>query len=812
MRGTTYLFGGSVPADYTYGPQEIWEYVPNTSPRANGSGCSAAMASTCMSKNCVDGVCCAQTAAECNGMCRACNVPGMFGTCQNVPKGAPDDTCASDQACDATQKCKARIGATCSTYADCASGNCADGVCCDTACNDSCKVCNLNGKRGVCSPVPTGLEDPGTCSSDPGQPRFCDGSGVCTNGAKANGKPCTASGQCQSTYCIDGFCCSSACANSCYSCNKAGAEGSCTPLPAGSVDHSATTPCDGANQYCSGGGSCAMNKLANGKACANNTDCGSNYCVDGYCCNGACTGVCQSCGVAGKEGACVSVTAGSQDLNSTPPCNGTQYCDAAAMCQSGLKANGLKCAGAGECGSNNCVDGVCCESACGDDCYSCSLPGTEGQCKGVTAGQTDGACKSPNYCDITHKCTMGKFANGTPCKLDNECGSGNCVDTVCCESACSGTCKSCNVTGKAGTCTPVPDGMDLRKQCGGDNTVCKGVCDGAGACRFVAQGTKCSDAGCQETTGLITNAGACDGAGFCKAQVTMPCNGFRCYTDPTLGAQCGKDCTKDPQCALDFYCTAAGPDGGASDAGAAGSACPKVFDLGHACDRNSQCGSGTCSDGVCCNVNCDKCGSCNLPGTIGTCMPVPAGTDPNNDCIDSASDPTGKCGGMCDGHAKCIFPAAGSTCGTCKACNGAGLCNIKPDDDDTCGTIDCDQLDTSCADYHDLTAKRCGALGSCKVANNAASCTDVMNMCVGDGGGGMSGDGGGAGGEAGDTGGGGSGGSTGKKDAAADKGGGGGGGGCGCFVGGPGSSLATSLSTVGLLLGAVLATRRRRRR
>jgi MYXO-CTERM domain-containing protein len=366
------------------------------------------------------------------------------------------------------------------------------------------------------------------------------------------------------------------------------------------------------------------------------------------------------------------------------------------------------------------------------------------------------------------------------------------------------------VTGKVGTCSPVPDGMDLRKQCAGDNTMCKGVCDGAGACRFTAQGTKCSDAGCQATTGLITGAGACDGAGFCKAVQTRDCNGFRCYTDPTTGAECGHDCSKDPECALDYYCTAAGADGGTSDGGSAGATCPKVFDLGHACDRNAQCASGTCSDGVCCNVNCDKCGSCNLPGTIGTCMPVPAGTDPNNDCIDSASDPTGKCGGMCDGHAKCIFPAAGSTCGTCKACNGAGLCNIKPDDDDACGTIDCDTLDTSCADYHDLTAKRCGALGACKAANNAATCTDVVNMCGADGGtdAGGGGSGGGAGGGAGGTTGGG--GSTGNKDASSEKGGGGGGGGCGCVVGGP--SLATSLPALGLLLGAVLTARRRRRR
>ena len=27
MRGSTYLFGGSVPEDTTYGPSEFWEYI-----------------------------------------------------------------------------------------------------------------------------------------------------------------------------------------------------------------------------------------------------------------------------------------------------------------------------------------------------------------------------------------------------------------------------------------------------------------------------------------------------------------------------------------------------------------------------------------------------------------------------------------------------------------------------------------------------------------------------------------------------------------------------------------------------------------
>jgi hypothetical protein len=836
VRGTTYLFGGTVPDDTTYGPGEFWEYLPNAAARANGAGCTTATASSCVSGNCVDGVCCAQTAAQCAGTCKSCNVAGSVGTCSNVPAGLPDETCPSDLACDANQQCKALLGHACTSFTECASGNCVDGVCCNSACLGTCQQCNLAAKRGTCSPVGNGYEDPPTCVSDAIDSRFCDGTGTCAVGKRPNGRPCTAGAQCTSNYCIDGFCCNSNCATGCYTCGKPGSEGSCTPITVGQQDFSATVPCDGPMQYCNGTGTCATNKKPNGGMCTAAADCGSNFCVDGVCCNNACTGTCQACNVPGAEGTCGFASAGSQDLNATTPCSGSNYCDAAGVCQSGLKPNGTTCTAANQCGSNYCVDGVCCASACTATCYTCATSGN-GTCIAVIPGATDSnatnKCEAPNFCTAQRECTSGKKPNGATCANESECGSNFCVDGRCCESSCSGPgnrCKTCaNATG---TCTFAAAGTDIHDECKGEMG-CGGKCDGQGACAWAPAGKQCRTPGCQPDLGQISNAMVvCDGAGNCPIPPTniQNCNGFGCYTDTNGGAQCKTDCATDPDCAIRRYCEVTPADAGAPDGGGA-SSCPAQFPLGRACTRDTQCLSGNCAIplnatiGVCCNTDCNHCGTCD---STGNCIPDPPGTlSPT--CANSASDPMRKCGGMCDGQAHCLYPAAGTSCGMCKACNGVGLCDRTPEDDSACGTIDCDGLNTACIEYEDLTARRCGALGACKAPNTAASCTIFTNMCTGTGG-----SGGGAGGRGGSSGTGGSsspgtggggaagrGGTTGTPGTAGSgagtagatgtdggtAGGGGGGGGC-CAVGG---NQAPNGIVALLLFGSVMITRRRRR-
>ena len=50
--------------------------------------------------------------------------------------------------------------------------------------------------------------------------------------------------------------------------------------------------------------------LPNGSTCGCNSACASGFCVDGICCNTACTETCKSCSTTAAPGTCVFVAAG----------------------------------------------------------------------------------------------------------------------------------------------------------------------------------------------------------------------------------------------------------------------------------------------------------------------------------------------------------------------------------------------------------------------------------------------------------------------------------------------------------------------
>lgn len=72
---------------------------------------------------------------------------------------------------------------------------------------------------------------------------------------------------------------------------------------------------------------------------------------------------------------------------------------------------------------------------------------------------------------------------GQSCFSNAQCASSFCVDGVCCDSSCGGSCQAC-VTAKTGgpngTCANIPAGTDPDNECGFPLP----VCNGAGACGF----------------------------------------------------------------------------------------------------------------------------------------------------------------------------------------------------------------------------------------------------------------------------------------------------------------------------------------
>jgi hypothetical protein len=118
---------------------------------------------------------------------------------------------------------------------------------------------------------------------------------------------------------------------------------------------------------------------------------------------------------------------------------------------------------------------------------------------------------------------------------------------------------------------------------------------------------------------------------------------------------------------------------------------------GRPCAEAGQCESGVCADGVCCAGACGGvCQSCNVEGAAGTCTPVPAGQDPDNDC---SEDPPSGCqrDGACNGSGGCRLYPAGVECqpGRCEGateygastCDGMGTC--RPGSSKSCAPNVC---------------------------------------------------------------------------------------------------------------------------
>ena len=668
--------------------------------------------------------------APCKEGKQTCTSDGKWGDCTGSIKPGPTELCDDeiDDNCDGqiNEGCVCQPGDTGECYTGPLVPLNSNGV---GVCHGGTWTC-INGVKGPCVGEITPSPEQCNALDDDCNGKVDDGVFCCPNGTKdgnetaadcggsclpcAAGLTCLQDKDCESLICKNGLCQSAACndfvnngketdvdcggpicpskclvgqtcavANDCVTgvCSSKVCIG---PKCSDGVQNSSETDID------CGGPLCAH--CVAGQACVINTDCQSAICSAGFCTTATCldsvlngTETDTDCGGAG--------------------CNA---CD-----------NGKKCAVGPDCKSKVCAGGTCQAASCADG----QLNGNEAD---VDCG---GPC--PLKCAIGKKCGIGgdcasavcnnnfcaQKPNGAACGSTNECQSGNCIDTVCCDTPCGGVCQACTNAKKGGgidgACGSIGIGADPDAECndqGAPSCGTNGFCNGAGACQLYTFGTTCNGASCSGDGVTLNKADTCNGLGQCVDNGMQSCVPATCAQNA-----CATMCTLDTQCASSAYCN--------------GSTCVGKKADGLACGAGVQCLSGSCIDGICCNLPCNgPCEACTAVkkggGQDGTCGNIASGADPDNECTSQMSSMCGTTG-VCDGFGKCQLYSSATVCAppTCAAngftlhktnqCNGNGSCIVAGDQD--CSPFACNggaciatcAVDSQCATGAYCSAPNC---------------------------------------------------------------------------------------------------------
>ncbi len=207
--------------------------------------------------------------------------------------------------------------------------------------------------------------------------------------------------------------------------------------------------------------------------------------------------------------------------------------------------------------------------------------------------------------------------DGQPCRGEEDCATGHCVDGVCCATACGGgvttDCVACSVAAGSttdGSCEPVADGAscDDLDACTGTDSCDAGACVGADPVVCTAL-DDCHDVGtCDPETGVCSHPHLPDGA---------PCDdGDGCtQTDACDDGVCvGADpvvCAALDDCHLPGTCN--GETGLCNH--------PHEAD-GASCDDGDACTqTDTCHDGTCVGANPVVCAALDVCHVPGVCEP-----------------------------------------------------------------------------------------------------------------------------------------------------------------------------------------------
>lgn len=249
-----------------------------------------------------------------------------------------------------------------------------------------------------------------------------------------------------------------------------------------------------------------------------------------------------------------------------------------------------------------------CETARQCPILECNERGCEsGRCT-QTPLPVGTVCGDNQKCDGAGVCLVD---NGDPCDTSSQCASDECVDGVCCDTACPGLCRACDVTGSEGTCSDVPFASDPADECSDS------YCDGDGACYD-----------CEGPGG--TPVGSCPGeCDYCDGSVCIICGLFDCPGTITCpdGWECHVPCTGGCQGAI-INCSSDG------------------FPCQVDCSTDGCQGAQINCNGAPCEVNCIK----GDPNATDTCkgMNVECGTFKCEAECDTVDKPNLTCNESCN--------------------------------------------------------------------------------------------------------------------------------------------------------------------
>ena len=556
--------------------------------------------------------------------------PPCAGAC------ADDAECDPDAHCDGTCQPDLPDGRVCDEDSDCASAHCANGFCCGAG--DCCSVAADCPARYSQAPL---CEQADTCQGHR-RDAVCDASSCTTSDSIDDDRGCSAA----------------VVANECglYPAQRCtGAADQQAPgCPDGCV---LDADCDPA-AHCDGGH--CRGDLPDGAACLEDSDCASQRCANGFCC---------------QAGDCCAVAADCPGAYSEAPA-----CEQPSACQ-GRRVDAV-CGEQHRCSSVQRDD----DSACTDETLSdaCGLFRSV-FCSGLP-DQPDPACPElcvdDDACDANAHCDdtcVADNPDGRACDEHSDCTSGYCANGFCCR---EGDC--CAV---AGDCPA--------------EYVQAPLCDSVSTCQGHRQDATCVESICGISPVLDDDSGCLAGllSDDCGLWQPVRCTGAVEQIDPPCPGECLLDEDCDPDAHCDGTCLPDQPGGGV-------------------CDEHSDCTSGYCANGFCCSggVCCQAADDCPADFvTPATCTQPEACQGERTDAV-CTQDHRCVSGTVADDSA-CDAETLSDTCGLFadRYCTGAQV-QVDPVCQGACQQdADCDPDahcdDTCVADLQD--GRRCDEHSDC---------------------------------------------------------------------------------------------------